>query len=416
MIGSLAAALAIGLLVGAERHWRERDEAAGQRTAGVRTFALLGLVGGIMAALARGAGPVGGALLLAAGLCAVIAVLLPFALREAEAARRFSATSLVAAVGTYALGALVVAGEAPAAGAAAVAMTAVLAARESLHELMARITWAELRSAIVLLSMTLLVLPLVPDVSVPWLAGINPHRVWTLAILLAGISFLGYLAIKLAGESRGLLLAGAAGGLVSSTAVTLAHARAAVAGGPSGALAAGALVAGAVACLRTAVLSLMVAPRTGRLLLPALVAAAVGMGVVAAVLAWRRTTVADGPSAPGNPFEIGPVLRMAGLLAAIGALARIGAEQLGGAAVVAIAALTALSDVDAVTLSVPPLAPETITLRLAAEAVLVAVAVNIVAKMIYAAALGTRAFRRWFGLGSAIGLASGAAVVLLTLR
>jgi uncharacterized membrane protein (DUF4010 family) len=140
------------------------------------------------------------------------------------------------------------------------------------------------------------------------------------------------------------------------------------------------------------------------------------MGVVAAILAWRRTTVADGPSAPGNPFEIGPVLRMAGLLAAIGALARIGAEQLGGAAVVAIAALTALSDVDAVTLSVPPLAPETITLRLAAEAVLVAVAVNIVAKMIYAAALGTRAFRRWFGLGSAIGLASGAAVVLLTLR
>jgi hypothetical protein len=104
----LAAALAIGLLVGTERHWRERQEAAGRRTAGVRTFALTGLLGGVMAVLASALGEPGGALLLGFGLAALLAAQLPFALREAEAENRVSATSLVAALGTYGLGALAV--------------------------------------------------------------------------------------------------------------------------------------------------------------------------------------------------------------------------------------------------------------------------------------------------------------------
>jgi uncharacterized membrane protein (DUF4010 family) len=416
LIRRLAVALAIGLLVGAERHWREREDAPGRRTAGVRTFALTGLAGGIVAALAAPLGPLGGAVLLSAGLFALVAALLPFALREADAEGRFSATSLVAAIGTYVLGALAVAGEAPAAGAAAVAMTAVLAARESLHGLMARITWAELRSAILLLSMTLVALPLVPDVPIPWLAGVNPHKVWTLAILLAAISFLGYLGVKLGGEHRGLLLAGAAGGLVSSTAVTLSNASAAAKGGPVAGLAAGALVAGLVSCLRTAGLALLVAPQTGRALAPALAAAAAGMGAVALLLARRRATVAEGPAPPGNPFEIGAVLRMAALLGGVGAAAKFGAERLGGAAVILIAAVTGLTDVDAITLSVPLLVPQSVTAEVAAQAVAAAVASNIVAKAVYAVALGSGRYGRWFGLGSALGLGAGAAVLLLAPR
>lgn len=226
----LAAALAIGLLVGTERHWRERQEAAGRRTVGVRTFALTGLLGGVMAALAFLLGQNGGALLLGLGLAALLAAQLPFALREADAENKVSATSLVAALGTYSLGALAVLGDMAVAGAAAVAMTAILAARESLHGLMARITWAELRSALVLLSMTLLVMPLVPDEPISLLGGLNPAKIWRFAILLAAISYLGYLAVRLLGPERGLLFSGAAGGLVSSTAVTLANARAAAGG------------------------------------------------------------------------------------------------------------------------------------------------------------------------------------------
>lgn len=414
LIRSLAVSLAIGLLVGAERHWREREDAPGRRTAGVRTFALTGLAGGVVAALALPMGAVGGAVLLAAALLALVGVLLPFALREAEAEGRFSATSLVAAIATYALGALAVAGEARAAGAAAVAMTAVLAARESLHGMMARITWAELRSAILLLSMTLVALPLVPDAPIAWLGGVNPHRVWMLAILLAGISFLGYLGIKLGGERKGLLLAGAAGGLVSSTAVTLSNAAASARGGPSGALAAGALVAGVVSCLRTAGLALLVAPGIGLALLPALLAAAAAMAVPALLLARGRTTVADGPPSPGNPFEVGVVLRMALLLAGVAALAKFASERLGGAAVVVIALVTGLTDVDAITLSVPELVPASVSAAVAAQAVAAAVASNIVAKGVYGVMLGARGYGRWFGIGSAAGLAAGAVTLLLT--
>lgn len=416
LIRRLAVALAIGLLVGAERHWRERDASPGQRTAGVRTFALIGLAGGIVAALAGPAGPLGGALLIGAGLVSLVAVLLPFALREAAAEANFSATSLVAAMATYALGALAVSGQGQAAGAAAVAMTAVLAAREPLHGLMARITWAEMRSAILLLSMTLVALPLVPDEPLRWLAGVNPYKAWMLAILLAGISFLGYLAVKLGGARRGLLLAGAAGGLVTSTAVTLANAAASMRNGPARGLAAGALVAGAVSCLRTVVLALLVAPQVGRVLWPALLAASLAMGAMALVLSLRGTTAEDSPKPPANPFEIGSVLRMAALLVGVGALAKLGAEWLGGAAVIVIAAVTGLTDVDAITLSVPQLVPEVITATLAARGIAVAVASNIIAKAVYAAALGNLAYGRSYGIGSLLALGAGGVVLLATLR
>jgi uncharacterized membrane protein (DUF4010 family) len=412
LIRRLAVALAIGLLVGAERHWRERAEPAGRRTAGVRSFALIGFAGGVLAALGQGLGPTGGALILGAGLLGLVAVLLPFALREAEAEQRFSATSLIAALATYALGALAVAGEARAAAAGAVGMMAVLAARESLHGLLARLTWAELRSAVLLLSMTLVALPLIPDAPIPWLAGTNPRQVWTLAILLAGVSYLGYLAVRLGGAERGPLLAGAAGGLVSSTAVTLSQAAAARQGGPAGPLAAGALVAGSVSLLRTAALLMLVAPDTGRALLAPLLLAGLAMAGAAAALR-RRSPVGDAPTPLGNPFELRAVLRMTLLLAGVGALARLAAEWLGPRAVLAVAAVTGLTDVDAIALSVPLLAPERLTPELAAQAVVMAVASNLVAKAAYALAIGGLRFGGFVALGTLAALLVGGGALWL---
>lgn len=401
----LGVALAIGLLVGAERHWRERDAEAGHRTAGLRTFGILGLFGGVAGTLAAGLGGTGQALLIGAALLATLGALLPFALREAAAEGRFSATTVVAALATVALGALAATGPLAAAGAAAVALTALLASREKLHGLMARVTWAEMRSAILLLSMTLVALPLVPDEPIAALGGVNPAAVWGLAILLAAISFAGYLAMRVVGAERGLLLAGAAGGLVSSTAVTLAHARAARAGGPAQALAAGALVAGAVSCLRTTALALFVAPAVAALVAPALLAAAAAMAVPA--LRPGRSSAADAPAgAPANPFEFLEVLKMALLLAVVALLARLAAEWLGQAALLGVAAVSGLADVDAVTLSVSRMVPGAITASLAAQAIAVAVAGNILAKSAYAFAIGGRVY------GLRVAAASLAALVL----
>jgi uncharacterized membrane protein (DUF4010 family) len=413
LIRRLAAALAIGLLVGTERHWRERQEAAGRRTAGVRTFALTGLLGGVMAVLALALGQPGGALLLGFGLAALLAAQLPFALREADAENKVSATGLVAALGTYSLGAMAVLADMAVAGAAAVAMTAILAARESLHELMTRITWAELRSALVLLSMTLLVMPLVPDEPIALLGGLNPSKIWGLAILLAAISYLGYLAVRLMGPERGLVLSGAAGGLVSSTAVAISNARAAAEGGVALALAAGALIAGAVSCLRTVAIVFFIASDVAWLLVLPLGVAALGMTLAGLALA-RRANAAGPPAAPPeNPFELAAVLKIALLLAAVALASRLAAEKLGSAAVLAVAALTGLADVDAVALSVPLLAPATLSLQTAAQAVLAAVGVNICAKAAYALVLGGGRFGTVYAALSVSAGAAGAAIHFL---
>ena len=413
LIRRLAAALAIGLLVGTERHWRERQEAAGRRTAGVRTFALTGLLGGVMAVLALALGQPGGALLLGFGLAALLAAQLPFALREADAENKVSATGLVAALGTYSLGAMAVLGDMAAAGAAAVAMTAILAARESLHELMTRITWAELRSALVLLSMTLLVMPLVPDEPIGLLGGLNPSKIWGLAVLLAAISYLGYLAVRLMGPERGLVLSGAAGGLVSSTAVAISNARAAAEGGAALALAAGALIAGAVSCLRTIAIVFFIASDVAWLLVLPLGVAALGMTLAGLALA-RRANAAGPPAAPPeNPFELAAVLKIALLLAAVALASRLAAEKLGSAAVLAVAALTGLADVDAVALSVPLLAPATLSLQTAAQAVLAAVGVNICAKATYALVLGGGRFGTVYAALSVAAGTAGAAIHFL---
>ncbi|MFM7420034.1 MAG: MgtC/SapB family protein, partial [Alphaproteobacteria bacterium] len=376
----------------------------------MRTFALTGLFGGVMAVLASALGEPGGALLLGFGLIALLAAQLPFALREAEAENRVSATSLVAALGTYGLGALAVLGDMAVAGAAAVAMTAILAARESLHGLMARITWAELRSALVLLSMTLLVMPLVPNEPIAMLGGLNPAKIWRFAILLAAISYLGYLAVRLLGPERGLLFSGAAGGLVSSTAVTRANARAAAAGGAALALAAGALMAGAVSCLRTIGIVAFIAPAVAEYLLAPLGLAAIIMALGGFTLARRAGADGAAVSAPDNPFELAAVLKIALLLAAVALISKMAGEKLGPEAVLAVSALTGLADVDAVALSVPLLAPATISLAFAAQAVLAAVAVNICAKSAYAVTLGGGRFGLPF---AAISLAAGLAGALL---
>ncbi|MBX9751554.1 MAG: DUF4010 domain-containing protein [Roseococcus sp.] len=412
LIGRLAVATAVGLLVGLERHWRERDEPSGHRVAGLRTFGLTGLLGGVAAVLGEGRGDLAGALLIGVTMIAFVLLIGPFLQRAALDEGSHSATTAVAALTTLGLGALAGAGLPAVAGAGAVCLAVLLAGRERLHGLMGQLTWPELRSVILLCCMTLLVLPLLPQGPMAELGGLDPARIWKLAIILAAVSFLGYVATRLLGPGAGLLLAGAAGGLVSSTAVTLSHASAARSGGAAGHLAAGALVAGAVSCVRTAVLLLVLAPELGLSLLPALLAAALGLMLVVLL-----PLAGEGAAAPigqqKNPFEFFAVIRMAALLGGIGLAARLAVEGLGEGALLAVSAISGLADVDAVTLSVAGLVPDTIPLALGGHAVAVAVAANIIAKAGYALVLGGGAFSRRYLAGSAAGLMAGGVALWL---
>jgi uncharacterized membrane protein (DUF4010 family) len=415
LLQRLAVAGGIGLLVGVERGWRERDSGAGKRTAGVRTFTLTGLLGGIFGALARTLDdPTASAILLAVASLTFSATFAAYRLREIEHEKSFGVTTVVAAIATFALGAYALLGDMTVAAAAAVAMVVVLASREGMHDWLRRITWPELRAAIVLAAMTFIALPIIPDESYGPYGGVNFRQVWLLAVLLAAVSFVGYVAVKRFGAGQGLLLAAAAGGLVSSTAVNVTAARRAMAGEADvGLLAASSVLSTGVALLRTlgivAVLNATVALHTAG---PLLVAAAVAF--LMTFLLAKNNLRAKSKSALKlrNPFSLRETLVLAALLAIVKFITGVVTEYFGSAGALIAATTGGLVDTDSVTYTMAELGRGgTLTPTLAAIGVLLGVASNNFFKVASGFALGGTAFgiRMAAGLGAA--MVAGAAVL-----
>lgn len=402
-------ALAIGLLVGAERHWRDRGERPGQRTAGIRTFAATGLSGGVAALLAHTLDPahgVGAAIFIAAAFATMSGAFAWFKWQEAEAEHEFSVTSVIAAQAVFMLGALAMLGQPAVAGAGAIGLTLLLTSREVLHSFVERLNWPELRSAVLLLAMAFVILPLLPDRAVdPWEA-INPRKIWMFAVILAGISYVGYIATRLLGQQYGAIVSGLAGGLASSTAVTLTTARQTKAGADEATSAASALAASSVSVTRSLVLVGMLTP--GALAqLPAFGAAAAVFALCAALFA-RRGGASPTLESLGNPFDLGRVFSLTAVLAIAALAARIAADLFGTAGTNFFAALMGAVDVDAVVLSVSKAGAG----QEAVVAVMIAVASNTVAKAIYAFALGTPRYAAYVIGGSAAALAAGTGTFL----
>lgn len=418
-IERLAVALAIGLLIGLERGWQARKEGEGERTAGVRTFALSSVLGGLWATLSQQHGGAG-VVALAAAFVAFSGAIVLFRYRETGHDGTFGATTVVAAMLAFTLGAAAVLGSMQVAGAAGVAVAGLLVLKKALHDWLSRISWIELRSTLLLLAMTFILLPILPHREVdPW-GLINPFELWLMTIMIAAISFVGYVAIKVAGEQAGTILTGLAGGLVSSTAVTLTLARLAREQPAMRAAAlSGALIASMTMMLRVlVVVGLVQAPLLARIG-PAVAVAAVVLMVAALPFLLRRAHGGpkdggpkdggskDGELALTNPFDIRTVLQFALLLAILTILAR-GTAALGSApGVLALAAVSGIADVDAIVLSVSRLSTGALGGEVAARAILVAVAVNSVAKAVLGWVAGGRRFGGVMMLAALAAIAAG---------
>lgn len=392
----LTIALGIGLLVGLERGWKTRDMTPGSRAAGIRTFTLCGLLGGVIAALAQWAGPGTGAGFVIGLGFAVYAVVFTVLQRDADrAAGSFSATTILAGLLTFALGAFAVAGDSRVAAAAAVAMTGVLAIRTEIHGWIERITWPELRSALVLLAMSFIILPVMPDTAIGPDPGVNPREVWLIAIVLAGVSFLGYVAVKVLGAERGVLVSALAGGLVSSTAVTVTNARRSMAGeGSAGLLASGVAIATALSFLRVAAIVAALQPALLALIGPALVPAAVAAAVYAVVTVYWRDAGGSGVMADtfSNPFSFWPVVGFAVLLGVTMVAGRLITETFGTGGTLLGAVALGLADVDAVTAATSRLVPAPLDWLAATMTILIAVVANTASKLALAVAMGRGRF------------------------
>jgi uncharacterized membrane protein (DUF4010 family) len=401
----LGVALAIGLLVGIERGWHLRDEAEGERAAGLRTFALSGLLGGVAAALSAVTAPVTLGLIALAYTAAFAAFHYLAGSREGD----FSVTGVVAGLLTFALGAYAVVGNLAAAVGCAVAMTVLLALKQPLHRFVGALSWVEIRAGLILLVMTFLLLPILPDRPVdPW-GAVNPREIWLFAILMAAVSFAGYWAVKLVGERSGIAVAGLAGGLASSTATTLTLARMSkAAGGGEMLLAGGILLAGAVMFVRVAAIAGAVQPALLPSLAPPVVGAALAFLVLGFILVRRG---GDGAAKAGlkldNPFELATVLKFSAFVAVVMAVTTLVNAWVGAAGTFVVAAASGLADVDAITLSMARLAGGTIDYGTATLAITLAAAVNSVVKVVFAASAGTPRLAVLLAVTSAIGLAVG---------
>lgn len=405
LLNRLAVSLAIGLLVGLERGWRTRTEQDHQRAAGLRTFAISGLLGGVAGAIGQ---TLGGAVV---GLIFIgySAAFIAFHWLEARAEQNLSVTSVIAGMVTFALGSFAVVGSLTSAIAGAVALTMLLALREQLHRWVASLSWQEIRSALTLLAMSFLLLPVLPDRTVdPWQA-INPYLIWLFAVLIATVSFGGYLAIKVFGERLGVIMAAVAGGLASSTATTLTLAGLARRHpGSRSLLAGGILVAGFVMVVRVAVVAIALNPALAPLLTKPLLAAGAVLAAGATVLLIGRAGQTEQPALDiANPLELGAALKMAGFIAVVMLGARLLQRQFGDAGVFATAGLSGIADVDAVVISMSRMAIDAIEPALAANAILLALAVNTMTKVILSAYAGGAGLSLRVGAVSALALAAG---------
>lgn len=402
----LAVALAIGLLIGIERGWQRRDVGEGQRVAGVRTYSLIGLLGGAtgLASGETGLWLIG---LVFVGLAISLATAYAVTTR---AGHDVGITSEVAALSTFMLAVLAGLGQIAPAAAAAIIMAMLLRYKSRLHTWLDALKRDELTAGLKLLLISVVLLPILPNEGYgPWQA-LNPYLIWWMVVLIAAISFFGYVAIRIGGERRGIVFTGLFGGLASSTATTLEFARlAARRASLAPVLAAGILLAcGTMFPRMTVVATIIHPPLFDRLWIPALLMSVATYLPVVHYLRGHRRDESERESASTlrNPLELKHALIFGALLAVIMLMGKALSAWLGDAGLWTLAAASGIADVDAITLSLADMSRAGIALPVAALGIIIAAGVNSLFKGGMALTIGGRA------LGVRVLLPLVAAVVL----
>jgi uncharacterized membrane protein (DUF4010 family) len=382
----LAVALGIGLLLGAERE-RRKGEGPARGAAGIRTFALVALAGGIAMA-------VGGGLVLAVALGFVaLAVLAAYILGDRTDP---GLTTEVAVVVAFLLGALAQQEPQLAAG-IAVVVTILLAAREQLHRLVSRaLTEQEVHDALLFAGASLVILPLAPNERIGPYGVFNPFAIWRLVVIVMAIGGAGYAAVRLLGARVGLPLSGLAAGFVSSSA-TIAAMGARARETP--ALRAPAVAAAVLSTVATVVQMVIIVGATdGRTLAqlwPAMAfagVAAVGYGAVFALRALRDAA-ADAHQPGGRAFDLKTAVLFAATVTAVLFVSAVLGDWLGNRGVLLSAAVAGFADTHAAAIAVAGLAAGgRIEPADAVVPILAAFTTNSVTKMVLAAASGGRRF------------------------
>lgn len=409
---NFAIAILIGALIGIEREKRRETETT---IGGIRTFillAILGAVGGYLSGQFDIIWPL--LVVVALGGLTVVA---GFLIDADERKGPIGLITELAAIVVTVLAGLATLGQPALAVCLGIVAAALLAYKQPLHGLIDRIGWDDLFAGLRLLIASFIVLPLLPDQTIdPWDA-LNPRKLWLLVVMISGLSMIGYVATRWLGPGRGTAITGLTGGLVSSTAATLAFSRQSRENGGAQAaqmLAIGTLIAWSVMFVRVVVISFAVYPALLRDL--AVPMAAMGLASLAAagVLLWRRRADSarskPGEIAVSTPFTLTQATKFGLLFAVILLVVKIvGDLHLPGGLYV-VAAVAGLTDVDAISLSMAQHARGGATV-VATIAIVIATLSNTAVKAGMAASIGSAGYRRLILAATALIAVVGAAAI-----
>lgn len=405
-----AVAIGLGVLLGLERE-RTKGEDGG---AGVRTFALIALSGAIAGYLGANLGLDWLALAMFVAVAALIIGMYVITARRGDT----GITTEVSALLAFLLGLLCAHGQLQLASWVAVAMALLLALKDWLHQLASRINATDVEATLKFSIVTLIILPLVPDVNYgpPPLDVINPYKIWLMVVLISALNFSSYLLIKFVGTEHGVGIAGLLGGLTSSTAVTLGFSqRSRQEGEDASALALGIVLAWTVMFFRVAIMTALISWELGRQ-----IALVIGLLCVASLGAcywlWqrnkRRGRVEVKPGS--NPFALDEAIKFGLLFGVVVLISRAAQVYLGDAGLYLAAAVAGLTDVDAITLAMANLAQsDTSNLQIAARSIVIAAMANTLTKSAMAIGLGSPELRRIMLPIAILLLVTGAAGALL---
>lgn len=387
LLGILIATLG-GAAVGLERQWSGHAEGPAARFCGIRTFTMLGAIGGLSGVLWTSGVTVPAAILFA-GAVAVIA-----AAYVAGSRQDIDATTEVVALVVLAAGVLAGVGSIRLASGIIAIAALLLIEKSRLHRAVKRIDDVSLRSGVRFAVMALVILPVLPEGPYGPFGGVRPRMLWAIVLFFSGLSFAGYIARRIVGPGHGYLATGVLGGLVSSTNVTFTFARMsresptlarALAIGTIGA---NAMLYPRVLVVTTILNAAVVAPLAVYLVPPAIVAA-----LIAALGARRASSAAAPDVEQSNPLQLGAALQMALLFQVVLMAVHVVRGRWGASGIFTSAAVLGLSDVDALTLSMTRDVAQTISVDVAAKAIAIGVLTNTAVKFALAAVLGSGTFR-----------------------
>jgi uncharacterized membrane protein (DUF4010 family) len=380
IIKSIVIALLIGFMVGMQRTISRLPKGE-QNFAGSRTFALIALIGYLSGWLGE---TIEGFIFAATGVIGLL-VGISYYLKVTRFHKR-GMTTQIAAVVTFFLGLMVYEDLQNYAIFIAVLMVVLLEIKPHLQEFESHLSSTDINAAILLLAMSFIVLPVLPNEMIGPYELFNPYKTWLMAVIIAAISFVGYAAIKLLGPKRGIFITGAAGGLVSSTAVSISLSKMFekqfqfinnYAGGV------------AVACtfmyLRVLFEAAVIHPALAKALAPAYVAAS-AIGIVFSYFLYTRSHTADihfeEQAIAKNPLQLSEALKFGLLFGVIYGAIAFTQGRFGDIGVYIVSFISGITDVDAITLSLSELAKdEKVVMKTAMNGIVIASVVNSLVKL-----------------------------------